>query len=221
MTDTTNTDDQVEPGNRNAKPNDAKETQPTVMEPVGQVGLVMGGKNYVLSAEEAWDEINHDRLETNVDTLRNNNYVDTNGYAMMAMAVDQHETPPSDNDEPSNIIGALVKSDCNKCHKCFKWMVDHSDDDLLGSSNNDTDNDGDMHGGEPDSDDTDDDDSNPDKEDQRVGHSESLLDHAIYCAACAGRATLQKAEGWYEVVCHKLHIVGIQDSSVYCDILDR
>ena len=68
---------------------------------------------------------------------------------------------------------------------------------------------------------TDDSDSDPnDKQDQGVEHSEDLLDHALYCASRGGCTTLPEAEGWYEVVRHKLHMAGIKDSSVYCLIQD-
>ena len=62
-------------------------TQATGMEPVAQVGLAMDDKSYILSAEEAWDAIDHDQLDGGTNALDAGNPIETNGYSMMVMGV--------------------------------------------------------------------------------------------------------------------------------------
>lgn len=187
--------------NNHDETDEPTETQSTMGEPVAHVGLALGCNNYILLAEEAWDEINHDRLQANVDSLCYNNAVQTNGYAMMAIAVDKDETQLSNKDSVQEMMQLSV--------------VEHSDGDISACTNDKSvGNKDNVQDSVSSTDGTNDNDLDPGGEqDQGVEHSEDLLDHALYCALCGGCTIL--AEGWYEVIHHKLRMSGIKDSSMY------
>ena len=163
----------------------------------GRVGFTMDYGDRVLSAEEAWDLINPNQLEDDpsLGHQPDNQGDGNNTYGMMAML--EHPEEPEEealNDAAPDDLTQAGQENGRNNRDQNNYPNQHTSGSGTTSIANQL-------------------------RDLRLEdpvHSTELLQFAVYQASKAKFQDESACEGWYETVTHKLRMVGVKDSAIFC-----